>query len=441
MNQLLRIGTYVTTSQGGDRYLIEEFLGGGGQGEVYRATHGDQNCAVKWYFSHQATEAQRRNLGDLVEQGPPSDSFLWPLDLVESPEARGFGYLMPLRPRSYQGLEALLAGRMRPLPGFRTLATASFRLADGFQRLHARGQCYRDISMANVFLDPANGSILICDNDNVTVNSRAFDVGVLGTPKFMAPEVVVGAAKTSTDTDLYSLAVLIFMMLVLAHPLDGAREAAIRCMDQPAMVELYGKNPVFVFDPEDDSNRPQAQFHPNTLDYWPLYPSFIRELFVKSFTVGLRSPESRVRETVWRRSLARLRDLVFRCECGEEYFYDEQRATTREGMGGCGSCSRPLAPTLSMRIEKTNTRLILDVGAELHRHHLVPGTSPDFRDPIARVVRHPHDPNLRGLMNLSPDKWTLTNSNGHVPVVPQRSARLTLGASINFGHAVGEINR
>jgi serine/threonine protein kinase len=45
---------------------------------------------------------------------------------------------------------------------------------------------------------------------------------VLGTPRFMAPEVVRREAAPSDQTDRYSLAVLLFYLLMGGHPLDGA---------------------------------------------------------------------------------------------------------------------------------------------------------------------------------------------------------------------------
>src|SRR3954452_6732203 len=147
--------------------------------------------------------------------------------------------------------------KRRGWTSFRALATAGLELADSYLQLHARGLCYRDISFGNVFFDPESGDVLICDNDNVAVDGSA-TAGVLGTPRFMAPEVVRGEVLPSTQTDLYSLAVLLFYMLTVHHPLEGAREAAIRCLDLPAMTRLYGTEPLFIFDPRDASNRAVA---------------------------------------------------------------------------------------------------------------------------------------------------------------------------------------
>jgi hypothetical protein len=58
----------------------------------------------------------------------------------------------------------------------------------------------------------------------------------------------------STQTDLFSLAVLLFYMFVMHHPLEGRKELAIKCLDLPAMKKLYGTEPLFIFDPSDDSN-------------------------------------------------------------------------------------------------------------------------------------------------------------------------------------------
>src|SRR5690349_9089038 len=98
MSQILRPNqTTVYTESSCMPCEVKDFLGGGGQGEVYQATLGGKPVALKWYFPTSATPEQRRGLDNLVRQGPPNDKFLWPLELVSAETIPAFGYVMPLR--------------------------------------------------------------------------------------------------------------------------------------------------------------------------------------------------------------------------------------------------------------------------------------------------------------------------------------------------------
>ena len=199
------------------------------------------------------------------------------------------------------------------------------------------------------FFDPDTGEVLICDNDNVGID-KGSEAGVLGTPRFMAPEVVRGEALPSTQTDLFSLGVLLFYMFMVHHPLEGRKEASIRCFDLPAMNKLYGTEPLFIFDPDDASNRPVRGYHDNALEFWPIYPQFLRNLFTKVFTEGIRDPQhGRVRETEWRSAMARLHDSIIYCpSCGMENFYDLDTLRAYGKLSPCWSCKRdvPLPPRM-----------------------------------------------------------------------------------------------
>jgi serine/threonine protein kinase len=418
---------------------VETFLGGGGQGEVYRASLDGQKVALKWYFPAQATPEQRAALEVLVKKGPPTDRFLWPMELTEADGVPGYGYVMPLRASHYKSIVDLMKRRAEPT--FRALATAGLQLADSFLDLHAMGLCYRDISFGNVFFDPDNGEVLICDNDNVAVDGQG-EAGVLGTPRFMAPEIVRGEALPSSQTDLYSLAVLLFYMLMVHHPLEGKRELDIKCLDLPAMNQLYGTQPLFIFDPNDDSNRPVPGFHDNALAFWPLYPQFLRDMFIRSFTDGLSDPvNGRVRESEWRAAMVRLRDSIYYCpHCGLEAFYDVEALRTSGGdPGSCWSCGQQLA--LPPRIRIDDDIIMLNFDTQLYPHHIDDSRLYDFSRPVAEIARHPTDPSIWGLRNLSNDKWTVTSDDGQTftDVPPGRSVTLGVGTRINFGKLEGEI--
>jgi serine/threonine protein kinase len=426
---------------------VGQFLGGGGQGEVYRARLGGKPVALKWYFLQTATPEQRVALEILVKKGPPNDKFLWPIDTASAPAVSGFGYVMPLRETRYKSLFDLMKGRIDP--SFGALVTAGVQLADSFLQLHAKGLCYRDISFGNVFFDPNTGDVLICDNDNVTIDGSS-PGGVLGTPDFMAPEIVRGEGRPNSHTDLFSLAVLLFYMFHVQHPLFGKRLLNIRCLDLPARTKLCGLEPIFIFDPNDRSNEavsrsvdPMGEAGANALKYWKIYPQFVRNLFTKAFTDGIRDAQNgRVRESEWRAAMVRLRDSILYCpHCGAENFYDADSLNAPGAKPApCWSCMKEII--LPYRIRIGRNVVMLNHDSKLFLHHVDDQKMYDFSKPVAEVTRHPAKPSIWGLKNVSTEKWVGVATDGSVKdVEPGRAVPLVIGLKINFGRAEGEIRR
>jgi hypothetical protein len=415
--------------------VVGPLLGQGGQGAVYelRPVAGNRTLALKWYLPRSATLAQQAALTALIERGAPHDRFLWPLSLAGpggDHRIDGFGYAMELRPASHVGLSTLVRGAVDV--SFRELATIGLELAHGFLLLHNDGLCYRDISFGNVFVEPATGHVLICDNDNVGVDGASTSA-VRGTPYFMAPEIVRNAAVPSRNTDLWSLAVLLFYVLMVHHPLEGRHALDYTCWDESAMIEVFGNHPRFIFDPDDDTNAPVPGEHDNALIFWPLYPQFLRDLFVQAFTVGIDDPENgRVRESVWRAAMARLRDTIMYCHrCGRQNFYDIERTEFV-----CWSCGEVIL--LPPRLEFGRHPIVLNHDTRLYAHHL--RRDYDFAEPVAEVARHPADPSIWGLRNLGSASWTIRTADGTEGIVPPgTAATLTDGLAIDFGPASGTI--
>lgn len=435
MDQILKRDQKVRTSTTRKDCRVEMYLGGGGQGEVYQATLDGKPVALKWYYPASATPEQQKALETLVRMGPPSDRFLWPSELASATSTPGFGYVMPLRDRRFRSIVDLMKRRIEP--SFRALATAGLELSHSYLQLHTKGLCYRDISFGNAFFDPDTGEILICDNDNVAVDNQARSA-VYGTPRFMAPEIVRGEAVPSTQTDLFSLAVLLFYMFVMHHPLEGKKELEIKCLDLPAMKKLYGTEPLFIFDPVDNSNEPDRHYHRNAIAFWTVYPRFLRDLFTKAFTDGIADPQhGRVRESNWRAVMVRLRDSIIYCtRCNAENFHDPDAPA--DEVRHCWSCRHGLR--LPPRVRIGRNFVMLNHDTMLFAHHVDEEKKYDFTQPVAAVTKHPSDPSIWGLKNLSVQTWSATNQKGEVKdVSPGRSVSLAVGTKINFGHAEGEI--
>lgn len=439
MYQLLRSGQIVNGRTSKEDCKIGQFLGSGGQGEVYKGIWAGRDVAVKWYFEHTATPEQFAAIDRLLAPGAcPGDKFLWPLDLVEAPGVRGFGYIMRLREPRFKGLIDLITRRIDPK--YTILVRAGSELTDGFRSLHLNGLCYRDISWGNAFLDPTTGEVLICDNDNVAPNKTP-TTAVLGTPDYMAPELVRGETVPSRQTDLHSLAVLLFYMFCGCHPLVGRKVLEIRCWDAPARLKLFGLEPLFVFDDRDSSNSavplaqdPTGEAGANALETWPLFPSFFQEAFAQTFTSGLRDPDGRTGGNEWRRVMGKLRDSIYYCGCGAENFYGASGERGRR----CWSCNGNTRPP--MRLQIRDAVLMLNHDSQVYPHHLSNGGDMDYSNPLARVVPHPQQPSTWGLKNLSSSGWVIViGTDPPKDVPPGRSVVLAPNTKIQFGAVSGEV--
>lgn len=435
MLQMLKTNEVLELAKGG-RCTVRRLLGSGGQGEVYEVETDFVLYALKWYYPHCATREQLTALNHLVNRGAPSEQFLWPLSIVRAKNGRTFGYLMKLRTMEYKTINDLMTRKAEP--SCRALCSAGAQLADSFHRLHLQGLCYRDISFGNIFFHPQTGEVLIGDNDNVCVNGNG-KAAILGTPRFMAPEIVRLEAKPSIDTDLFSLSVLLFYMFMLHHPLEGKKEQQICCMDLPAMRRLYGEQPLFIFDPIDKSNEPVPGQQDNALIFWKIYPESIKQLFVQAFTLGIKDAKNgRVRESQWRKAFRQLRDGIMHCpSCSSENFYDKDKVRANIPMF-CWQCQKPLSVPPLMQLG--DNVILLNKGCKIYQYHFDSTQGDGVGDVVAEMVQHPQNPNVWGLRNNGKEKWSVARPDGTMlEIPPEKSFQPVDGTKIYFGRGEGLI--
>ncbi|ULT56761.1 protein kinase [Neobacillus drentensis] len=433
----LQIGQQVYTETTRELLTIKKKLGEGGQGAVYLVEgHSKGIKALKWYNHEQANEEQKKMIRDLVLAGAPSGEagkrFVWPIDTVVSDESSQFGYLMDLIDTSRFAELGEVWAKRKPTPNMKALCEISYATSDSYRMLHLSGRCYRDISSGNIMFDPKNGDVLICDNDNIGINNES-ETLVWGTMEYMAPEIIRGEAKPSTDTDLHSLAVLLFQLWIWHHPFHGQMEYSVRSWDLNAKRKIYGHQPVFIFDPTKKMNE-----LPNDPDYttakkrWEVCPEPLKEKFIQAFTVGLQNPKQRVTESQWRKLFLQLGDSIVPCEHDTaENFWSEANKEVN-----CWYCGKPVAvpPRLLLKTTAGQQYILLNRGTVITRRHIDP-TAPEeeWMGIVGEVVQNPNNPSVWGLRNKSTSNWIGINRTGaEKEIESQKAAPLQDGLKIQF---------
>jgi serine/threonine protein kinase len=237
------------------------------------------------------------------------------------------------------------------------------RISRAVKRLHAAGLAHSDLSYKNVLIDPTSGSAAIIDIDGLVVPGK-YPPDVLGTPDFIAPEVVASKHLPITDsnrklpsiqTDRHALAVLIYMYLLYRHPLRGGK---VHDLDPMKDEDLsMGIKSLFIEHPNDTSNRVKVnQLHPSSLpqgdptkiSYLVCGP-YLKTLFDKAFIDGLKNPAARPTADEWEQALLKTVDLMQPCQnprCWHKWFIFDNTKTPKCPF--CGTLYTGKLPVLNL---------------------------------------------------------------------------------------------
>jgi serine/threonine protein kinase/tetratricopeptide (TPR) repeat protein len=210
------------------RYRILGRLGEGGMGVVYEAHDERLDRSVALKLMREAGLSQA-SVDRFWREARAAAAVSHPhiCQIFEIGEDGGRPFIVMERLRG-----ETLADRLRggPLPP-REAASLLLGLLEALDALHGRGVVHRDLKPSNVFLTPHGVKLL----DFGLVRDRVFDDAsathlthpglIVGTPRYMAPEQIAGAAIDGR-TDLFAAGLLLFEMLS-GQPAFGAGGAAV----------------------------------------------------------------------------------------------------------------------------------------------------------------------------------------------------------------------
>jgi hypothetical protein len=302
------------------------------------------------------------------------------------------------------------------------------RLARAVRRMHFAGLAHSDLSNKNVLIDPKSGDACVIDIDSLVVPGVA-PPSVLGTPGYIAPEVLAGHAKPSIDTDKHALAVLIYQILLHRHPLQGRKVHSTRSAEEDEQLSM-GARALFVEHPTDRSNPPVA---PIQVPFGRLGPH-LEPLVLKAFVHGLHQPARRPDAAEWEVALYRTLNMVHPTPSGRHWCV----VSPGQPLVDAASGERIVQPVpIARYLRDTGDRLVderqsLTVfhNLVLHHWHTRVGVSPD-----EHADRTP-----QGYFAQHGGKWWLVNLGEapmHVvdgPAIPRNSSvELLPGLAIRMG--------
>lgn len=416
----LKKGDFVNLTNGSQARIIEE-LGRGGQGIVYKVEVGNKEMALKWY--HNAPKQSfYRNLEENASKGAPSDAFIWP-EYVTMKEKGSFGYIMRLRPQGYYEFGQYLLAR-KQFKSFEAITNAAMKICEGFKLLHLHGYSYQDLNDGNFFINPDNGDVLICDNDNVMPNNDTS--GILGKARYMAPEIVKGQSSPDSETDRFSLSVILFMLFYANHPFEGARVLACPCMTESFEKKFYGEDAIFIYDKDDNSNRPVRGVHNNVLRRWMIFPGILRDTFISEFSKDkLNNPQKRITEREWQKIIQNLRDMLVVCpHCGEENFIEMPTAPK------CMSCKQDFSISGIFQIK--NRSILLTPKTNVYIDY---DNKPDIM--VFGVSGDKYPVQMR---NVTADTWVVETQSGKLKQIqPNETMPVRAGLKITIGQDKGQL--
>jgi YVTN family beta-propeller protein len=207
-------------------YRVEELIGRGGMGEVYRAYDGrlDRNVALKILAPRYADDDgfRERLLRESRLAASLDHSNVVPV--YDAGEAAA-GFYLAMRYVEGADLRAVLR-REGALAPARALEIVS-QVAGALDAAHAKGLVHRDVKPSNVLIDE-RGHCYLADfglTQSASDRGQATDGSLLGTVDYVAPEQIRGD-EVAGRADIYALGCMLFECLTGEGPFRRPSEVA-----------------------------------------------------------------------------------------------------------------------------------------------------------------------------------------------------------------------
>ena len=300
----------------GNEIILSDKLDQGGEAEIYTIA-GHNNLLAKIYNKKNLIDNQK--LQKLQRMCAMYDNqiakyYAWPQQIIYSGK-KPVGFIMEnINSNNRNGSEYIKFLKFYnwsyrreyfPNADYKFLLSAAKNLTISIEFLHSKGIVIGDINESNIFVNNTDATIKLIDCDSYQIDN--FLCGV-GKPEYTAPELpdkLRGEIRT-INHDYFSLAILIFLILVGKHPYTGINAPIIR---QSIVNGLYCYG-------ENAEKKNISSLSP----YIEVYESLndeIKGLFDEAFSVNIR-PNTKI----WRKALEKYKRQLKPCPNDEHHYYN-----------------------------------------------------------------------------------------------------------------------
>jgi tRNA A-37 threonylcarbamoyl transferase component Bud32 len=209
-------------------YRIITQLGSGGMATVYKAYHAalDRYVAIK--VMHQALKEDPNFLGRFQREAKIVARLEHPhiVPIYDFSEHEGQPYLV-MRFVEGETLKSRMQARKLTLP---QVMDIMHPVCQALDYAHNQGVLHRDIKPSNILITPQNGVFLtdfglakIAQTGESTLSQDM----MVGTPQYISPEQAQGRSDLDVRTDIYSLGVVLYELLVGRVPFQADTPYAV----------------------------------------------------------------------------------------------------------------------------------------------------------------------------------------------------------------------
>jgi len=210
------------------RYVIVEEIGQGAMGVVYKAVDPliDRTVAIKTInldlSKEELANFEKRFQREVQSAGKLNHPNI--VTVYDVGRTEGVAYMAMEFLEGKELREILDSGVVLPIDKVMHITT---QVAEGLGFAHEHGIVHRDVKPSNVMV-LKNGLVKITDFGIAQMSSatRTISGMVMGSPKYMSPEQVVGQAVDGRS-DIFSLGVMLYEMLTGKTPFSGDNISAI----------------------------------------------------------------------------------------------------------------------------------------------------------------------------------------------------------------------